>query len=207
MDKLIKVLQNTKNNNKPYDGKDYDIGYQSIRINNILLKGQRDCEGRLNFFKKYVDFKDKTVLDIGCYYGGMLFPLTEIKEGVGIDVSELNINGANAIKNYLNKINLSFQVFNLDNDKLSLLNGLFKNTKIEIAFVLSICMWIKKWKELIDFLKNNVEIVIFESNGNVIQQNEQIQYLKNKFKNVQLISENSFDNIVSTGRKLLICTV
>jgi len=206
MDKLIKVLQNTKNNNKPYDGKDFDIGYQSIRINNVLLKGQRDCEGRLNFFKKYVDFNDKTVLDIGCYYGGMLFPLTEIKEGVGIDVSELNINGANAIKNYLNKTNLSFNVFNLDSDKLSLLNGLFKNTKIDIAFVLSICMWIKKWKELIDFLKNNVEIIIFESNGTAIQQNEQIQYLKTKFTKVQLVSENSYDNIVPTGRKLFICS-
>jgi len=53
MDKLIKVIQYTKNNNKPYDGKAYDIGYQSIRINNILLKGQRNCEERLNFFTCY----------------------------------------------------------------------------------------------------------------------------------------------------------
>ena len=180
MNKLIEILNYTKNNNKPYDGKNYDIGYQSIRINNVLLKGQRDCEERLNLIKKYVDFKDKIVLDIGCYYGGMLFPLTEIKEGVGIDLSYLNINGANAVNNYFDKTNLSFYVFNLDTDKLSLLNNFFKNTKIEIAFVLSICMWIKKWKELIDFLKNNVEIIIFESNGSNIQQNEQIEYLKNQ---------------------------
>lgn len=110
----------------------------------------------------------------------MLFPLKEIKEGVGIDVSYYNINGANAVNNYLDKTNLSFYVFNLDTDRLSLLNDLFKNTKIEIAFVLSICMWIKKWKELINFLKNNVETIIFESNGTAIQQNEQIQYLKIK---------------------------
>jgi hypothetical protein len=202
---VLNVIKYIKEDKKSYSGCHKSIGYHSIEIDNIYYKGQRDCVKRLDFCKKYCDFSNKNILDIGCCIGGMLFPLSsEINYGCGIDYNPKNINAGNIIKQYKKIDNLSFYVFDLDKEELNFILNFMQ--KIDIVFLYSICMWIKKWKELINFISMNSNILFIETNGSEKEQLEQITYCKSKYNSVKLLYEKSLDDEIQQNRKLYICT-
>ena len=201
---VLNVIRYVKTSAESYNGKRYDTGYHSIEIDGIYHKGRRDCLKRLEFCKKEYDFTNKNILDIGCCIGGMLFPLSStIKTGCGIDFNYKNINSGNIIKQYKKINNLSFYVFDLDKEELDFIKNFIP--KIDIVFLFSVCMWIKKWKELINFINLNCKVLFIETNGSPSQQLEQINYCKLKYKSVKKICDKSLDDNKQHARKLYIC--
>jgi SAM-dependent methyltransferase len=201
---IINIIRYVKNSGEAYSAKHIDIGYHSIEIDGIYHKGQRDCIKRLEFCKKEYNFKNKNVLDIGCCIGGMLFPLSsEINNGCGIDFNYRNINAGNAIKEYKKISNISFYIFDLDKEELEFIKNFIP--KIDVVFLYSVCMWIKKWKKLIDFIASNSKVLFIETNGNPSEQLEQLNYCKLKFKIVKKLYDESLDDKGQHKRKLYIC--
>ena len=202
--KLINLLNYTKKSASTYSGELYDVGYHTFSFGDKILKGQRNPEER--FKNVPFDFKDKTVLDLGSNQGGMLNACAkEIKYGIGLDYDSRMINVSNRIKEHSENKNLQFYTFDLENEKLGYIQDFLPSDKVDICFLLSVCMWLKNWKELITFVKSISEHLLFESNGSDEQQNEQIDFLKSIYSDVKLINEISDDDPLQKKRKLLLC--
>jgi SAM-dependent methyltransferase len=201
---ILNVLNYTKTSDKAYNGEDFPAGYHSIDISGFKLAGQRDPKKRLDLAP--IDFTGKTVLDIGCNQGGMLFSIADkISHGIGIDFDSRLINAANKISSYRNDQNLDFYVFNLETDNLDLIRDFIPAKKVDVAFLLAVCVWIKNWKEVIDLTSKISKNLLFESNGSKDFQKEQVEYLRTQYSNVQLLSESSQDDQRDKSRKLYFC--
>ena len=206
INKILNVLQHTKGH-ATYDGKQFPAGYQTHVLGGITFVGQRDPQKRLA--KVPYDFTGKTVLDIGCNQGGMLFALKDkIKWGIGIDYDSRLVNAANRIKSFDQSFNLDFYVFDLDKEPLTMIDNFLKTKKVDICFFLSLCTWVKKWKQVIDHIYLISDVLLFESNGIDKLQAEEFEYLDKKYKKIDLISDNSDDDNIDKYkkiRKLYIC--
>jgi SAM-dependent methyltransferase len=204
--KILNVLHYTKGHS-PYDGADFQAGYQTHELDGVIIQGQRDCAKRLA--RVPYDFTDKTVLDIGCNQGGMLFALMDkIKYGVGVDYDSRLINAANCIKSFMQAINLDFFVFNLDKEPLPMINNFLKVQKVDICFLLAVCQWIKRWRMVIDYAATCSDVLLFESNGTEKLQKQEVCHLKKRYKTVILINNNSNDDKIECYkkvRKLYLC--
>ena len=86
------------------------------------------------------------------------------------------------------------------------LQDFLPENKVDVALMLSICIWVKNWKEVLVKAQTLAEKLVFESNGKDIQQEEQIDYLKSLFTKVELIHERSEDDATQKFRKLLVCS-
>lgn len=202
--KLINLLNYTKKSASTYSGELYDVGYHTFHFGTKVLKGQRNPEER--FKNVPFDFKNKTVLDLGSNQGGMLNACAkDIKYGIGLDYDARMINVSNRIKEHTENKNLQFYVFNLEEEKLNYIEDFLPEDKVDICFLLSVCMWLKNWKELIVFVKSISDNLLFESNGSDEQQKEQIDFLKSIYSDVMLINEISDDDPLQKKRKLLLC--
>ena len=202
--KLINLLNYTKKSTSTYSGDLYDVGYHTFNIGNKFLKGQRNPSER--FKNVPYDFTNKTVLDIGSNQGGMLLASADIiKFGIGIDFDYRMVNVSNKIKEHTNKKNLQFYVFDLEKENLEYIKDFLPTDTIDICFLLSVCMWLKNWKELILFIQQICETLLFESNGSEIQQKQQIEFLRSIYKEVFIINEISDDDPLQKMRKLMIC--
>jgi len=203
--KIINLLNYSKRSDVSYGGKKYEVGYHSFKMGDHCLKGQRDPS--IRFKKVKYDFDNKTVLDIGCNQGGMLFKISDrIKCGVGVDYDSRMINVANKIKSYTQSFNLFFYTFDLENENLEIINDLLGDDTVDICFLLSVCKWLKNWKEVIDYVYRISGNLLFESNGSVSQQEDQIKYLHMKYPSVELLSHLSDDDIGQKKRKLYLCS-
>ncbi len=154
--------------------------YYNINFLGVSEKGKRDPMRRIN--KIPINFKNKSVLDLGCNSGWMLFSISNlISYGVGFDGDGDEIQKANKIKKELKLNNLDFFVMDFENDVLSF-------PKTDIVFMLSIAYWVKNWKELIKITQP--QVLVFEAHGSSKKRKEQIDYLNNIFKKVRyLLSE------------------
>lgn len=199
------VLNYAKLTGTDYSAIHYPAGYHTLEVLGQRLKGQRDPFKRLD--KIPIDFAGKTILDIGTNQGGMLFPLKDtIKYGVGIDYDPKKINCANRIKDIVGAKNLSFYVFDLENDPFEIMNDFLPDGRFDICYLLSVCMWIKNWKQLIRYCADNCSVMLFESNGTDNQQREQVEFLRQQFPKVSLLSESSDDDPGQPRRKLFLCS-
>lgn len=202
--KVVNLLQYTKTGSVSYSATKFDSGYHSFSIDGHSFDGQRNPLERFNNLP--ISLEGKTILDIGCNQGGMLYAFSDIiKNGVGIDYDSRMINAANKIASYTSKNNLDFYVFDLEKENLDYINDFLPGDKVDVVFLLSVCMWIKNWQEVIKFSQAISDHMIFESNGSVDQQEEQINYLKTIYQNVQLLKEKSDDDPSQQNRKLLYC--
>ena len=200
--KIYELLKYTKTSNSQYKGKCWDTGYHTITVDGIVYEGQRKPAERLKDIP--YDFADKSVLDIGCNQGGMLFELKDkISNGVGVDYDYKLVNCANKIKSYQDLNHLNFFVHDLDKDPLDNLNYYNNNEKYDIVFLLAVCVWIKNWKELIKWVYNNSDKCLFETNKNF--QKEHIDELKKFYKNIEIIRTQSHDDSIQKKRQLLLC--
>lgn len=197
----LKLLNYTKTRNVLYNGKEYGIGYHSVKLDNVYHKGQRDCLARIDIMEKFFDFSNKNILDIGCCSGGMLHPLArKIHNGVGVDIDPKVINAANYIKSYERNNNLDFYTFNVDKDDFSLLNVFIQN--VDVTFLFAVCYWVKKWRELIKYISENSKVLFIETNGSDEQQEEQYRCCAQYYKKFLKMYHNSPDD--KGGRRFYI---
>jgi 2-polyprenyl-3-methyl-5-hydroxy-6-metoxy-1,4-benzoquinol methylase len=202
--KVMNLLSYTRKSGVSYSGGKFNTGYHSFNLKGYEFIGQRNP--KLRFRNLPFSLKGLSVLDIGCNQGGMLHAFSdEIAFGVGIDYDGRMINVANKIKSYTKTENLDFYIFNLESENLEYITDFIPTKKVDVILLLSICMWIENWKEVIKFAHDNSEKLIFESNGKPEQQKEQIEFLKNTFQKVDLINEKSDDDPSQKNRKLFVC--
>jgi Methyltransferase domain len=199
------VLDFTKTSNSHYSAEQFPAGYHTINVNGRQLPGQRDPSKRLASVP--IDFHGKSVLDLGCNQGGMIHQIrSQIKWGVGIDYDPRMINAANRIKSANASENISFYIVDLQNDPLELIGDFMPDRKADICFLLSVCMWLKNWQQVIDFAHSKSNAMLFETNGSPLQQDQQINYLKTKYSVASMFSEISDDDPIQKNRKLLYLT-
>jgi 2-polyprenyl-3-methyl-5-hydroxy-6-metoxy-1,4-benzoquinol methylase len=166
----------------------FSYNYTTIRINNTEIKGIRDPLDRLNYIP--LSFKNKSVLDLGCNVGGILFALADqISFGTGYDINPNAIETANKIKNEHNLTHLSFNLENLENA------AEINFPKADIVFMLSIAVWVPNWKDILDQLDPTT--LIFEAHGKEHIKLNQVDFLKTKFSKILLIEtpEGDYRNL------------
>jgi len=202
--KIKNLLQYTTTSDKSYNGQLYEGGYHTLLIENQIINGQRKPLDRLKNVP--YNFQDKVLLDIGSNQGVMLFAVQDkIKEGVGIDFDYRLVNAANRIKSNEDFKNLNFFVFNLEKEDFNLITNFVKNDSIDIVFLLSVCMWIKNWKELCSWCATNIKNMLFETNGSDKEQDDQHMFLKSIYTTVSLINDKSLDDPGQHKRRLYFC--
>jgi hypothetical protein len=199
--KIRNLLEYTKTSGASYSARGYPAGYHSIEIMGVRLEGQRDPAKRFSIVP--VDFTGKTVLDIGSNQGGMLLQLRDqIARGIGIDFDHRMVNTANRIKSSIGAKHLDFYVFDLQKEPLDLIRDFLPSGKVDVVFLLAVCMWLENWRKVIDFAASISESMLFETNGTDAQQTEQEQYLRSKYADVKQLSESSEDDPQQKRRKL-----
>jgi SAM-dependent methyltransferase len=201
---VFKALDRVRRSGTDYSAVDYVAGYHSIELKGKKFRGQRECSDRLA--QVPFDFHGKVVFDLGCNVGGMLHPLSNrIRRGFGCDANPDCVNAAQLIKRLNQSSNLEFFTFDLDHRPLPHLQSLISHEKVDICFLLSMCMWLKCWQEVIFEASQISEHLLFESNGSQRQQDEQVALLRKCYKEVQLLSGNSLDDFEQRDRKLFLC--
>lgn len=199
------LLTYTKTSNSHYSAEQFPAGYHTIEFKGATLQGQREPSARINLVP--MDFSGKSILDIGSNQGGMLLQIKDkIRWGVGIDFDARMVNTANRIKSAMGVNNLNFYVFDLEKEPLPLIGDFLPEAKVDVCFLLSVCMWIKNWKEVINFAHSVSKSMLFESNGTDQQQAEQLEYLKAKYKSIEHLSSQSDDDPKQKRRKLYFLT-
>ena len=202
--KIINLLNYTKRSSVSYSAGSFDVGYHSFTIDGVELKSQRNPVER--FANIPFDFTNKTVLDIGCNQGGMINAIADkIKSGVGIDYDSRMINAANRMKSHLGNNHTNFFVFDLEKENLNYIKDFLPNIKLDVVFLLSVCMWVENWKEVIKLTKEISSYLIFESNGKPEQQDEQVEFIKTIYSKIELINEKSEDDPSQKNRRLYLC--
>ncbi len=152
------------------------------------------------------NFTNKIVLDIGCNSGGMLHSLAnKIQLGVGVDRDGKCVNAANLTRSLNQTHNLWFYTIDLEKENLTIIEKFLLGNTVDICFLLSVCMWITNWKEVIAYASQISEALLFESNGSGSEQTEQVDTLHSFFNEIQLIHSKSLDDVNQHARKLYLC--
>ena len=180
-------------NYNKWENKRTDYGYHSFNIDEINIRGQRIPKDRINKFKKYINFNNKVIFDVGCNVGGMVFHLPEIKYGYGLDFDENVISAAKNIKKILKFDNSEFYVFDFDKDEYQQLNDVIIHN-IDIIFLLSIGAWIKDTEKLFNWCIEKKSKIIMEVNNDKIGKPHLDFFRKNGY-DIILISNSSDDDI------------
>lgn len=203
--KIQNLLNYTKSSGSLYSANQFPAGYHTINLFGKQIKGQRNPLQRLA--QVPFDFTGKSVLDIGSNQGGMLFAIADkISSGVGIDFDPRMINVSTRITAELELSHkLQFYNFNLENYPLDLIRDMLRQTNVDIVFLLSVCAWIKNWKELITFTREISTNLLFEANGSEEQMRAQISYLHQTFSTVSRIATQSDDDAIHKSRSLFLC--
>ena len=195
------LLNFTKTSNSVYAAHMFPAAYHTMNIGGQQLAGQRDPSRRLALVP--VDFRGKTILDLGCNQGGMIHHIAGlVKWAVGLDYDPHMINAANRIKAANGASNTSFYVLDLQRDPLELIYDFLPDRQVDVCFLLSVCMWLDNWKQVIDFAQSTSGSMLFESNGSPAQQDQQFAHLRTKYGSVELLSETSEDDPSQRQRRL-----
>lgn len=204
VNKVLNLLSYTTTNSTEYNAEKFPSGYHKLRIDGHEFQGQRDPHQRLVGVP--FNFEGATVLDLGCNQGGMLHSIADlIQVGVGVDYDHKMINAANRIRTHNKVSNLSFYVFDLEQENLDLLRNFVPGVRIDIIFLLSVCMWIRNWTTVIDKARLMSNCLLFESNGSDEQQHEQEEYLRSCYSDVLLVRGESLDDPGQRRRRLFLC--
>lgn len=203
--RVMNILNYTKTSEKAYNGGRFPAGYHSLHLGGLELQGQREPMERIKLVP--LDFTGLTVLDIGCNQGGMLYSLSsKLAHGIGIDFDSRLINAANKIRSHAKINNLDFYVFNLEKEDLNIIRDFLPAERVDVVFLLAVCMWIDNWKEVIQFAKSISTNMLFETNGKPEQQMDQVSYLQSIYSSVQLLSTQSKEDVLQRNRKLYLCS-
>lgn len=202
--RLLNLLTYTKTNSSSYNAEIYNSGYHTIEIDGKKFQGQRDPSQRLKDIP--FTFDGATVLDLGSNQGGMLLTIAnQIKSGVGVDFDYKMVNVSNRIRRQKNVQNVDFYVFDLEKENLQILRNFLTTERVDIVFLLSVCMWLANWQQVIDLAASLADNLLFESNGSDNEQADQENYLKSKYVQLITIRSSSPDDPGQQKRKLFLC--
>lgn len=202
--KILNAIGYAKMGEVSYSAYKYPGGYHTIEIDGEVFEGQRKPAERLAQLD--YDFAGKTVLDIGCNQGGIVFETARnARWAVGIDYDSRMINVCNLIRRQMKRENTDFYVFDLDRDPFSLIVDFLPETRVDCIFLLSVCKWIGRWRELIEFCSQISDCMVFETNGSAEQQQVQVDFLNKVYATVQMVSERSDDDSDQVNRMLFFC--
>lgn len=183
-----------------------EFGYHSFHIYNFDVQGQRNPIQRLEKMKQHISFEGKTVLDLGCNTGGMLFHIPEIKQGIGLDFDQTCIDSCNCFKDRLNfACDLNFHQADLNT--LNLQDFCTQNTYTpDIVFLLSLGSWVKNWRKLYEDVLGITSTILLETNNDT-EGKPQLDFFRSKGATIQCISDCSDDDCTGNhGRKTYLIT-
>ena len=179
--------------------------YYPFRVDGqTFLEGQRKPEDRLQYLPNAFFF-NRTVLDIGGNFGGMLHARgSELKWGVGTDYDPRMVNAATRIWRMRGGLgHLDFYVHDLDEDPLELLLDFLPEPRVDVVLLLAVCAHIKKWREVIAFTATISSELVFEANGYEYEQLGQLRALERAYDTVKELAPRGAPGIGS--RRLLLC--
>jgi hypothetical protein len=178
-----------------------EFGYHSFDIYNIHIRGQRTPLQRFQKIKKYYDFTGKSVLDLGCNTGGMLFHIPEIAHGIGVDLDERCLESCRYFKKFLNyACKLDFFKADLNTFNVETFCEQMKFSP-DIIFLLSIGSWVSNWRELYEACYKTTNTILLETNNDK-EGYEQIMFFFNKCATITCVSTQSDDDCTGNlGRK------
>lgn len=168
--------------------------YTAIYINEQKVR-DGDREPLLRLAAIPLDFTDKTVLDLGCNCGGMLFALThKIKHGYGMDISKEAIAEAQALQHEHAVANLTFTVGDLRQCATVPL------PPADIVCMFSLARWVATWKAVLRRIRPPT--LVFEAHGDDHQRKCQAAFLRSLYTAVQHLT----DTKERFHRTLYLCT-
>jgi hypothetical protein len=198
---LLNVLNYAAESTSDFGRKPFQH-YYDIRLGSLEVRGHRDPAVRLALLP--VSLEGKSVVDIGCNWGGMLFSsIDKIRWGVGVDRDRRLINAANRIA-YKMAPGLRFYVLDLDNDPIDLLKDLMPEPRVDIVFFLAVCAHIRKWAKAIEILASLSQSMLFEATGHEHEQLGQIRQIERCYPHVQMLADKGAPGI--DGRRLFYCS-
>jgi hypothetical protein len=198
---LMKTALRNTVNRKKYNGWENrtEFGYHSFRLFNIDIRGQRDPVKRFEKIKKFYDFKGKTVLDLGCNTGGMLFHIPEIAKGVGVDYDSNCISACNMFKERFN-FSCDLEFYEKDLNAVNITNFCkLNNCNPDIVFLLSLGSWVQNWKTLYTDVWNVTNCILLETNNDT-EGRPQLDLFTSFNAIITLVSDKSDDDC--TGNML-----
>lgn len=200
----VAALRDAATSDVSYSGRAYSAGYHSVSIGGLYFRGQRECASRLA--EVPYRFEGKTVLDLGCNTGGMLHCLAErLERGIGLDLDPRSIVAARKIQQVNRADNLAFHEFDLNRRSLDEIVELLPHGSADVAFLLSVCMWLDRPKEVIDWIAQHCPALLLETNGNRHQQERQVGWARDRYESVHLIRSSSTDDPGQRKRALYLC--
>ena len=197
-EQLKAALKRTVSNDQHYNGwhNRTEFGYHSFDLYTIQIPGQRNPKQRLEKVKPYYDFTNKTVLDLGCNTGGMLFHIPEIKRGVGLDFDQKCIDSCEVFKSWL-LLSAEFHFHQVDLNDIQLLSWCAaKELQPDIIFILSLGSWVTSWKKLYAEAFYAALHLLLETNNDE-EGKPQLRFFEELGATITLVSDKSDDD--STG--------
>ena len=203
VDKLLTLME--YHNDKDAAFKKVEDRYavpQRILFNSLMFKNKQRPQ---EIFKNVpFDFHGKSVLDIGCKQGSMLFALRhKIRWGVGLDYNASRINFANRTRRYFKSNSLDFYQMSLTAEPLQIIPSFFPGNKktVDICLLLSMCSYLENWQAVVDYATSISRYLLFQTSGTQKQRENQERYLKFKYTWVQ---QTNKDSLPST-KKIFLC--
>jgi SAM-dependent methyltransferase len=170
-----------------------EFGYHSFHIYNFHVQGQRNPVKRLEKIKEFYSFPGKKVMDLGCNTGGMLFHVSEIAKGVGVDYDQKCIDSCNFFKERL-CLGCHLEFYK---DDLNTMNYKEFCERIkfqpDIVFMLSIGSWVKNWNQLYSDVYASGAAILLETNNDT-EGAPQLQLFRDFKASIQLVSDKSDDD-------------
>jgi hypothetical protein len=100
---------------------------------------------------------------------------------------------------------LNFYVLDLEKEPLNLIEDFIPEPKVDVVFLLAVCMWISNWREVISYSARISGSMLFETTGPAEQQELQEAYLRKLYGDILLLAGRSEDDPGHKRRKLFYC--
>jgi hypothetical protein len=163
---------------------------------------------RLDIIRQHVDLRDKTVLDVGCNTGGMLFHAPEVARGVGMDFDAACIAACRTFQEWL-LFAAAYEFHQEDLDGLDVVAWCAtRGLRPHVVFALSMGSWVKDWRALYTgCMAVATEAVVLETNNDA-EGAAQLAFLREDLGcSVCEISSASLDDTTGNyGRRTFLIT-
>lgn len=205
LERVLRMLGRTRESGTAYAGMQYPAGYHQFVANGAVVAGQRDPALRLALVP--VVWVGRTVLDLGCNQGGMVFEALRQGAacGVGVDRDPQMVNAATKLAQWHACTDAHFFVHDLDAPELDRLLDFLPIGEPDVILLMAMSIWLERWRTVIAWAARHCSVLVFESNGSSSEQDEQIAELRRRFPVVTQLSASSDDDRHWPHRRLLVC--
>jgi len=183
-------------------GHGMSIPYHAATVGALEFPGLRDPSARLRALP--IDFGGKSVLDLGCCFGGFLFPLRdEIRWGVGVDNNPRYINVCQKLRAVEKAWNLDFYFHDIEKQPLGLARHLMPEPTVDVALLLRVFATGSLSATLTE-LSGFAQTVVFEPVSSHWAAEQDLKTLRTLFRSVEVI-ETDIPEPLDGGRHTLYC--